>query len=933
MTELATGSGAAWVVLAHIVLAALAGGAARRIGPRAFLIAALAPALGLVFVALAIGPVLDGTEVTGTIAWAPSVGFELAWRVDTFSLVMVGLIAGIGVAVFVYSASYFGPRDGLSRLVGLLVLFAGAMTGLVLSDNLLGLFLFWEMTSITSYLLIGIDDTRAQARVAALRALMVTGGGGLALLAGFVLLGQAAGTMSLSGVLAASPDGAVVEVALVLVLLGAFTKSAQFPFHFWLPGAMAAPTPVSAYLHSATMVKAGVYVIARFSPAFADAMVWRPLVIVVGLTTMIVGGVAALRQWDIKLLLAHGTVSQLGFMVVLFGLGIEEATLAAVAILVAHALFKATLFLVVGAVDKKAKTRDLRRLHRLGRSAPWLAASGTIAAASMVGLPPLFGFVAKESALEALLRDGSDPWLGAVLVGVVVGSTLTAAYSLRFVWGSFGPAGGTPATPTATIEDRVDAIEPPRGGLLWPALILAVVTVVIGVAPSLASTPVVEAARALDPRVVEGVYLSLWHGFNTALGLSVVAIAGGALLWARPPRMLVTRHVRQGLGADAFDLGLRSLIRGADTITGRIQTGSLPLYMLVILATVLGVPMVALLSSTSGWFDGAALVDRPMQVAVAVVIVTALVAALLTRHRMGAVLAVSAIGYGIAVMFVLQGAPDLALTQLLVETLLLVILVLVLRHLPARFETTGLGMPRWLRVTVAAMSGVVVCVLTLAASGARVAPSVGDDLLLGALPQAGGENVVNVILVDFRAFDTFGEITVITVAALGTMGLVRAARRARQRQGDSRPPRPFRPSPMLDSCIRVIFHTLLLFSVVLLAVGHHDPGGGFIAGLIAGSAFILVFLAGGSRGVRRSEPLAPEVLMGAGVTTAAFAGMWGLAAGGEFLSAASLSSSVPVLGTLKLTSAFVFDLGVYLVVLGLTIAILRSLGREEVRYA
>ena len=920
---------ALWIVGVHLLAAALAATAARRVGPKAFYVAALAPVTTLVWLGGVARTVLDDGPLTGSLAWAPSLGFELEWRLDVFSLVMVGLIAAVGLGVFLFSSAYFPRRAGLGRLVCLLVLFAGAMTGLVLSDNLLGLFLFWEMTSVTSYLLIGIDDERGPARSAALRALIVTGAGGLAMLAGFVILGQAAGTYTLSEILAAAPSGGLVEVALVLVLVGAFTKSAQFPFHFWLPGAMAAPTPISAYLHSATMVKAGVYLIARLAPAFGDAGVWRPLVLVVGSLTMLVGGFNALRQTDLKLLLAHGTVSQLGFMVLLFGAGLEAATLAGVGVLVAHAMFKAALFLVVGAVDKRAGTRDLRRLDRIWRSAPVLAVVGIVAAASMAGVPPLFGFVAKELALESFLHADDHPWAILVLAVVVAGSMLSVAYSLRFAWGAFGPA------PRAvTVDDPVRAAARGHALLLAPSLVLVVVTVVAGLAPVLVERVVVDGAHALAPTLGHA-HLALWHGFNSALLLSTLAITLGVALWWAAAQLTDRPDARvpRPLGAALFDLAIRILLRGAESVTGRIQTGSLPIYMLVTLGTVLAIPVVPLVGSADGWFDGAELVDRPLQVVVGVGLVVATFAAIRVRSRLGGAVVVGAIGYGIAGMFILQGAPDLALTQVLVETLLLVVFVLVLRHLPLEFDRLTSAIGRVPRAVVSVASGVVVGLLTFVAASTRLDRPVGDEILRRALPDAEGHNAVNVLLVDFRAFDTFGEATVVTVAALGIIGLVRAARRDRQRAHETEPVHRFRPSPLLDTVVRVLFHTLLLLSVVLLAVGHHEPGGGFIAGLVAGSAFVLVFLSGGAPRVRRSVPITSEALLGSGVIAAALAGVWGLAAGGAFLSRTSVSATLPVFGTLKLTSGFVFDLGVYLIVLGLGIAVLRSLGREEVRFA
>ncbi|MDP9020709.1 MAG: Na+/H+ antiporter subunit A, partial [Actinomycetota bacterium] len=427
----------------HAALALAATALGRRLGPRVFLVCALAPGATAAWAAARAAGVLDGSAITQVLPWVPGLGLDVSLRLDGFALLMVALVSGIGAVIFAYSRWYFSPRPGLGRFAGVLTAFAGSMLGVVLADNLLLLYVFWELTSITSYLLIGFEDEKGSARAAALQAILVTSAGGLAMLAGFVILGQAAGTYSLSGILADPPSGGLVGAGLVLVLLGACTKSAQVPFHFWLPAAMAAPTPVSAYLHSATMVKAGVYLIARLAPAFAAGHVfWRPLVMGLGVATMLVGGWRALRQHDLKLLLAHGTVSQLGFMVVLVGAGIPELTFAGAALIVAHGLFKAALFMVAGIVDHQAHTRDLRVLSGLGRRMPAVAAVAAVAAASMAGVPLLLGFLSKEAAYEALLHAHLGTGGSLALAGVVAGSVLTLAYGGRFLLGGFGTAFG-----------------------------------------------------------------------------------------------------------------------------------------------------------------------------------------------------------------------------------------------------------------------------------------------------------------------------------------------------------------------------------------------------------------------------------------------------------------------------------------------------------
>jgi multicomponent Na+:H+ antiporter subunit A len=923
----------------HVLAAATAPAVAGRIGKRVLLVVGIAPAAMFVWALSQSAAVLDGEVLTESIAWAPGLGFDLSLRLDAFALLMVLIVSGIGAAVFVYSFAYFGERLDIGRLSGLLVGFAGAMLGLVLADNVIALFLFWELTSITSYLLIGLDDRSATARAAAQRALLTTAAAGLALLAGLVLVAQQAGTWSISGILADPPTGTITAVALVLILIGAFAKSAQVPFQYWLPGAMAAPTPVSAYLHSATMVKAGIVVIARFAPGFADVGVWRPLVVVVGLSTMVIGGWQALRQDDLKLLLAHGTVSQLGLMVVLFGLGYPAATAAGTVLLLAHALFKATLFMVVGIVDHQAHTRDLRRLDRLygPLRATFLVAS--IGAASMAGLPPLLGFIAKESAYEALAHDataelGSGGWL--VLGVVVAGSMLTFAYSARLIWGGFGVKRDEDL---ADDLDRRDpqTVRPAHRAFLAPAAVLAALTVVAGIAPGLVDPLVSGASTALDGDVPVAP-LALWHGVNLALVLSGVTIAVGVLLFlARRPIDRFQQRIRLlPSGARAFDVGLARTLQLADTVTGRVQSGSLPIYLAVILSTVLIVPGAMLVAGIEA--PGELVVfDRPMQLVVGALMIVATIGAVLTVHRLAAVLCVGAVGYGVAVLFVIQGAPDLALTQLLIENLVLVLFVLVLRHLPLRFEGAHTAIPWVPRLALSLAVGVFLAVFAIAAFSSRpdIDP-VSVEMAQRSVPDGGGRNIVNVILVDFRAFDTMGEIVVLTVTALGVMGLVRAARRSREREHDDPELEVshahidrYRRSSILESAVNTLFRTVLLFSIVLLLVGHDEPGGGFIAGLVAGGAFMLVFLAGGAPRLRRIPFLGPEALLGIGVAVAATAGTIGWYAGGEFLDALTASIDLGILGSIKLSTVLLFDFGVYLVVIGLVLALLESLGPEE----
>jgi multicomponent Na+:H+ antiporter subunit A len=754
------------VLAAHalgvVAVAALAG----RLGRRVYLLAAVPPAAAVVAAAAVAPAVLAGRPVVETYPWAASLGLEVALRLDAFALLMVALVSGIGVLVFVYATAYFaGYARRHATFAATLLGFSGAMLGLVLSDDALLLFAFWELTSATSYLLIGTDDRRPEARGAALHAYLVTAGGGLALLAGLVLLGQQAGTTTISALVADPPSGPLVDAALVLVLLGAFTKSAQVPFISWLPGAMAAPTPVSAYLHSATMVKAGIYLVARLAPAFAaTSAVWRPAVLAVGVLTMLVGGFRALRQYDLKRLLAYGTVAQLGFLVVLLGVGTPEATWAGCILLLAHAAFKATLFMGVGIVDHQAHTRDLRRLSGVARRMPWLFAVMVGAGASMAGLPPLLGFLAKEEAFGAL----GDAGQVAVLAGVVAGSALTTAYTARLLVDGLWRTRAGP-----------DVVDPagaptPAAGFVAPAALLTALSLAAGLAPVLVDRLVNAAATALDP-AWEGYELALWHGFTTELALSGISLAGGLALWAGSGAL--RRLPLLPGGGEVFERTVKGLQVGAARLTGVLQNGSLPIYLSVISLAVVTVPGAVLLTR------GAApplprVAANPVQAVVALVVVVAAVLAAAAGRRFAAVLSLGAVGYGVAVLFVLQGAPDLALTQFLFETLALVVFVLVLRNLPDRFAVRALRSGQALRAVVAVVVGTVVAGFALVATAARTAPPAGREYLARALPEAEGRNVVNTILVDFRGLDTLGEITVLVVAALGVTSLVAVSRRA-----------------------------------------------------------------------------------------------------------------------------------------------------------
>jgi multicomponent Na+:H+ antiporter subunit A len=766
------------VLFVLLALHAVAGiavlSAARRLGRWGLVIGGLAPAITVVAAAMLAGQVLDGDDVSSSASWVPKLGLELDVRLDAFAFLMVILVSGIGALVFVYGWHYFGGSAKAGKGAGLLTLFAGSMLGVVLADNLLLLYVFWELTSITSYLLIGLDDDDPAARSAALHALLVTGLGGLAMLGGFVVLGREAGTFQISELLAEPPTGSVISVALVLILLGAFTKSAQYPFHSWLPGAMVAPTPISAYLHSAAMVKAGVYLVARLAPAFADVGVWRPTVVGVGLVTMIAGGLRALRPFDLKQVLAFGTISQLGFLMLLFGIGQPEATTAGCALLLAHGLFKAALFMVVGIVDHEAHTRDIRELPILATGWTPTRVVALVSAASMAAIPPLAGFIAKEQAYGALVDGTAGD--RAVLAGIVSGSVLTVVYSLRvamaLVW---------PNSISEPAEERAVLRHGPRIWFVLPGAVLAAGSVVLGIVPAAWSGLIDHAATSLDP--LSSAHLELWHGITTPLVLSMGTLGTGLILfWGR--RGVADAQARLAprvTGVDVYESVVVGVQRVAARTTSIMQSGSLPIYAAVILGTAALAPTAAMLSGCwwPGWPD---VIGRPGHVPIAVLLMVGAVAATLATRRFAAAILLGVVGYGMALLFVVQGASDLALTQFTVETLSVVVFLLVLRRLPDRFErrsTPAVGQA--VRLAVSAGVGVFVVLMAVAASGWRTEPPVSQAMSEQALPEGHGKNIVNVILVDIRGVDTLGEITVLVTAGIGVAALARAGRPPRPR--------------------------------------------------------------------------------------------------------------------------------------------------------
>ncbi|MBO0915361.1 Na+/H+ antiporter subunit A [Streptomyces laculatispora] len=939
------------LIVCHFVLAACALPLVRRLGTRAFVVLALPPAATTCWALAQWDTVAAGSSVTWSWNWIPAYDVSLGLRLDALAELMVLLAAGVGTLVLLYCASYFtDDTPQLAGFAGNLLAFAGAMLALVLTDDLISLYVFWELTTVFSYLLIGYNSEHRHSRRSALQALTVTTFGGLAMLIGFLIIGQAADTYRISAILADPPrTGVAVSVAVVLILCGALSKSAIWPFSLWLPNAMAAPTPVSAYLHAAAMVKAGVYLVARLAPGFADVPVWRPVVMVLGAATMLLGGWRALRLNDLKLVLAYGTVSQLGFLTLLAGVGSRDAALAAAVMILGHALFKAPLFLVTGIVDHAAGTRDLRRLSGVGRALPHVCAVAVIAAASMAALPPLLGFAAKEAAFDALLHgDTADRWALGI---TVAGSMLTVAYTVRFVWGAFLRKPGVTDTPVHRVG----------WAFLAPPALLAACGLVLG--PGVGWTDRLLSAYAdTFPVPAHPYHLALWHGFGTAVLLSAVALAGGAALFAwRGEVTRLSRRIAWPTADNVFGHLLLGLERLSLQITGFVQRGSLSVYLATTLLVMLG-GQLAVLAADRPWQGAAAprLWDVPLQGAVAVLTCAAALLCLTVRRRMKAVVLAGLTGYGTALLFVVQGGPDLALTQFCVETVSMIVFVLVLRRMPVHFQESVSSWRRAVRIPVALAAAATLSVVVWVAAAARTAKPAGAAMV-EETAHHGLKDVVATILVDLRAWDTMGESAVLAAAAIGVTSLIYLHRRAEgaasplERQGhtawsvtaarltglpqgdEAAPERawlaagatlaPEHRSVVFEVVARLLFHPVLVLSVYLLFCAENMPGGGFVAGLVAGVALITRYLAGGRFELAEAAPLQPGLFTGLGLFLSTGVALLGLA-DGTVLHAWTHRGHLPLIGEYHFGTPVIFDFGVYLLVLGVVLDIVRALGAK-----
>lgn len=895
----------------------LAGPVSRVVAPRvAGWLLALLPA-GLFAHFLTLAPAIEGGAVLADqVRWAPSLGVDLGFRMDGFAFLFALLITGIGALVVIYAGAYLteSSRTERARFFRLILLFMTAMLGAVLADNLVVLYIFWEATSVLSFLLIGFRAESPHARRAALMSLRVTVAGGLAFLGAILLIGITLDTWSLSEVLARSDEVIASRwIGLILggVLLAAFTKSAQYPFHFWLPNAMQAPTPASAYLHSATMVKLGVYLLARFEPVIDQVPGARELVVTVAVVTMLVAGFQALRAENFKSVLAYSTVASLGILVLLIGLEGPTASVAMAGFILAHALYKAALFFVAGTVQHATGLTKLRQMGGLAAYLPVTAAAAVLASLSMAGLPPFLGFITKEFFFQAQLETSWNavPLAAAVLVNSVI-VAVAGIVTLRpfFV--------------------RRREVKTPRHretpGLLLGPLVLALLGLIISVNPDWVDRSVLGPAVASvygEPVVVE---VSFWHGFTPMLALSLVAVGVGVLIYIywRPIHLaLRTGAIFSRLDvARGYDFVVRKIERVSQAVARRIQRGDLRTHLWLVFAASAAFVVWGLASAlpTLRWADEVGTL-RAGPAAVAVIGLLGGVAATRARSLLSSMIAVGLVGFVSALLFMMNGAPDLALTQFSVEALIVVLLTAALLKVPL---ATPSSRSRGERGVDGALGLVVAALVFLALvdmGGATPRTEIPDFYGEASVVEAHGRNVVNVILVDFRAFDTLGEITVVALASVLAWSLLGP----RTRHDAATVRRTRQTAFILNFTSRIFFVLLMVSSVFILLRGHNEIGGGFVGGLVAALAFAMIALSDGVERARSTLRLHPLVLAGGGVLLAFASGLPGIARDGAFLSHLWVGGGV---GT-----PLVFDVGVYLTVLGGVLAFLFGLQREAER--
>ena len=901
----------------------------------------------------------DGGVVHATVAWAPTLGLDFSLRMDGYAWLFTMIVSLMAVLVVLYARYYMSPEDPVPRFFSFFQAFMGAMLGVVLSGNLIQMVLFWELTSLSSFMLIAYWHHRADARRGARMALTVTASGGLCLLAGVMLIGHIVGSYDMDRVLA---SGDLIRNhdwymgVLILVALGALTKSAQFPFHFWLPHAMAAPTPVSAYLHSATMVKAGVFLLARFWPVLSGTDEWFWIIGGAGLCSLVIGAYAAIFQRDMKGVLAYSTISHLGLITLLLGLNSTLGLVAAIFHMVNHATFKASLFMAAGIVDHETGTRDMTRLSGLRRAMPITTTLAIVAAAAMAGVPLLNGFISKEMFFAETIFVSGSAWgrIGLPLAATVAGA-FSVAYSLRFIAQVFygPPAHDLPRAPH----------EPPKF-MLFPSALLAAACLIVGILPSYTLGPLLEVAAVsvLGRSNMPEYSLALWHGFNLPLIMSLLAMVVGTGLYLALRRQQAAHPGRAPViyrldGRRSFERVMEALETSAAWGVAHLSSYRLQLQLLVMVVVAL---VAAWLPLKSGGWTGSWANTTPIDPVFAGMWVIGGACALgvafqAKYHRLAALTLVGGTGLVVCLTFMWFSAPDLALTQLAVEVVTVVLLLLGLRWLPRRIEHDDEGLQARMRIrgrrlrdlVLAIIVGAGVSTLAFAVLTRPAGETISTFFLQQALPLGGGTNVVNVLLVDFRGFDTLGEITVVGIVALTIYALLRRFRPAkesfRQPAQQREQARTEQSAPTPDALlpqgnmmvptvlVRLVLPVAGLISVFFLLRGHNLPGGGFVGGLVLATAVIVQYMMGGVVWVESRSRLHPLYWISVGLLLAGGAAMSSWFAMRPFLSALALDIALPLIGTIHVSTVLIFDLGVYMLVIGATVLILVALAHQSLR--
>jgi len=886
---------------------------------------AIMPAIALGIAIYYTPAVFAGETLLYSIQWIPAMGINLSFRLDGLALLFVFMILGIGLLVILYARYYLSAKDSMAKFYAFLMLFMTAMLGIVLSNNIIQLWVFWELTSVSSFLLISFWWHQSAARKGARMALAVTGAGGLALLAGLILLGNIVGSYDLSVVLKSGElikNHALYPVTLVLILLGAFTKSAQFPFHFWLPHAMSAPTPVSAYLHSATMVKAGIFLLARFYPALAGTDLWFLIVGLTGLATLLFGAYIALFKHDLKGLLAYSTISHLGLITLLLGLDTQLAAVAAIFHIINHAIFKASLFMAAGIIDHETGSRDMRKLNGLFKFMPYTATLAMVASASMAGVPLLNGFLSKEMFFAETLHQqvlGSMSWLIPVLA--TLAGVFAVAYSARFIHDVF--FNGKPIGLTKTPH------EPPRY-MRVPVEILVALCIIVGVVPNFVVDGILTSASiAVVGHALPEYSLAIWHGFNLPLLMSFIAVVLGLFVYTQRKYLFQFQASLPSIDAKAwFELWVQTSVKFSSKFINAFENGSLQRYISLFLISVLvlaGLPLFDMIKLAGS--EALMPISPQNAVGAGLLIAGALATIVWHRVRIISLISISIVGLMVSVAFTRFSAPDLALTQLIVEVVTVILLMLALFFLPQKTPKES-SSPRILRdLAIASSLGIVVGSICYAML-TRPLSSISDFFLANAKTGGGGTNVVNVILVDFRGFDTLGEITVLGIAALGIYKLLtNLPLFMPSSDGEGRPWARERHPILLASVSQSLLPLALLVSVYIFLRGHNLPGGGFIAGLVTATAFILQYMAHGSQWVSSRFDANYRKIIASGILIAFATGVGSWFFDRPFLTSWFEYFKIPLVGKVELASAIAFDLGVYITVVGATLMILASLGK------